>query len=68
MSMTNEFNQAMMKSEKKFMDIGLDIKIENYETEVSDNVELPKGGIDVYFTLWCPDFRKAREWLNERNF
>ncbi len=29
--------------------------------------ELPHGGVVMYCTNWCPDCRKARAWLNERN-
>ena len=29
--------------------------------------ELPRGGIVMYCTKWCPDCRRARNWLKERN-
>jgi glutaredoxin len=29
--------------------------------------ELPQGGIVMYCTPWCPDCRRARAWLQERN-
>lgn len=29
-------------------------------------VELPKGGIVLYCTTWCPDCRRARNWLQGR--
>lgn len=28
---------------------------------------LPKGGIVMYCTKWCPDCRKARDWLQARH-
>lgn len=28
---------------------------------------LPKGDIVLYCTAWCPDCRRARRWLEERN-
>jgi len=28
---------------------------------------LPRGGIILYCTPWCPDCRKARRWLEEKN-
>jgi len=31
--------------------------------EVAVPVELPKGGVVLYCTKWCPDCRKARNWL-----
>jgi glutaredoxin len=30
-------------------------------------VALPRGGIVMYCTRWCPDCRKARVWLQEHN-
>lgn len=30
-------------------------------------VELPRGGIVMYCSKWCPDCRLARNWLDERN-
>jgi len=30
-------------------------------------VALPKGGVVLYCTSWCPDCRRARAWLKERN-
>jgi glutaredoxin len=32
-----------------------------------DVVELPRGGIVMYCTKWCPDCRRARAWLQEQN-
>jgi glutaredoxin len=29
-------------------------------------VALPKGGVVLYCTSWCPDCRRARAWLKER--
>lgn len=31
-----------------------------------DTSALPRGGIVMYCTKWCPDCRRARLWLNER--
>lgn len=31
------------------------------------DVELPHGGIVMYCTPWCPDCKRARRWLGERN-
>lgn len=28
---------------------------------------LPHGGIVMYCTPWCPDCKRAREWLKEKN-
>jgi len=33
------------------------------ETEVPGEEELPHGGVVMYCTPWCPDCRRAREWL-----
>ncbi len=33
-----------------------------------EKAKLPHGGIVMYCTRWCPDCRKARVWLTERNF
>ena len=30
-------------------------------------VALPKGGIVLYCSSWCPDCKRARAWLKERN-
>ncbi len=30
-------------------------------------VELPRGGIVMYCTRWCPDCRKARVWFEENH-
>ncbi len=32
-----------------------------------EDVELPHGGIVMYCTPWCPDCKRARLWLAERN-
>ncbi len=37
--------------------------IENVKTQK----ELPRGGMVMYCTKWCPDCRKARAWLAEYN-
>lgn len=29
--------------------------------------ELPKGGVVLYCTSWCPDCRRARVWFKEHN-
>lgn len=34
-------------------------------TKKSANEELPRGGVVLYCTSWCPDCRKARKWLAE---
>jgi glutaredoxin len=31
------------------------------------NSDLPHGGIVMYCTAWCPDCKRARVWLKERN-
>ena len=31
----------------------------------SEGEELPRGGVVLYCTSWCPDCRKARKWLAE---
>lgn len=33
----------------------------------STSTELPKGGIVMYCTSWCPGCRRARAWLQARN-
>lgn len=38
-----------------------------YVPEQPAPTELPHGGIVVYCTPWCPDCRKAREWLKDCN-
>ncbi len=35
------------------------------ETTAEPTDELPHGGIIIYCTPWCPDCRKARQWLKE---
>lgn len=37
------------------------------ETPEPEPAGLPHGGIVMYCTAWCPDCRRAREWLKERN-
>jgi glutaredoxin len=32
-----------------------------------DMMSLPKGGLVMYCTTWCPDCKEARTWLRERN-
>lgn len=32
-----------------------------------EDVQLPHGGIVMYCTAWCPDCKRARRWLGERN-
>ena len=32
-----------------------------------EKAELPKGGVVMYCNGWCPDCKKARLWLKERN-
>ena len=39
---------------------------ESFE-EVRPAPELPKGGIVLYCTSWCPDCRRARNWLKTNN-
>lgn len=36
-------------------------------TKPPENVVLPHGGVVMYCTPWCPDCRKAREWLKKHN-
>ena len=36
------------------------------DREVNSEI-LPKGGVVLYCTPWCPDCRKARKWLMERD-
>lgn len=31
-----------------------------------ESVELPRGGIVMYCSSWCPDCRRARAWLEQR--
>jgi peroxiredoxin/glutaredoxin len=38
--------------------------IEKRDEQTSEN-DLPSGGVVMYCTRWCPDCRKAREWLAE---
>ena len=35
-------------------------------TQRPEGEELPQGGVVMYCTSWCPDCRKARKWLAER--
>ncbi len=41
---------------------------EDHQVEMilDESLGLPKGGIVVYCTSWCPDCRKAQKWLDER--
>lgn len=32
-----------------------------------EEANLPRGGIVMYCTTWCPDCKRARRWLAERN-
>ena len=34
---------------------------------VEDDAPLPKGGVVMYCTKWCPDCRSARRWLEKHN-
>lgn len=34
-------------------------------TPPPSSVELPKGGVVMYCSSWCPDCRRARAWLSE---
>ena len=47
----------------------IDPDLSEYElNEIPADVNLlPKGGIVLYCTPWCPDCRIARRWLNEKN-
>jgi len=37
-------------------------------TSVSGGLKnLPKGGIVIYCTKWCPDCRRSRKWFEEKN-
>ena len=37
------------------------------EAPKPEPVALPRGGIVMYCTRWCPDCKKARAWLAEHN-
>lgn len=37
------------------------------EPEEPEPEALPSGGIVMYCSKWCPDCKKARAWLQERN-
>ncbi len=55
----------------ELFDILLDIEpIASREVLKEEPVEaqpLPQGGIVMYCTFWCPDCRRARSWLQERD-
>ncbi|HEX7556876.1 MAG TPA: redoxin domain-containing protein [Leptolinea sp.] len=38
-----------------------------HKTTAADLNNLPKSGVVMYCTSWCPDCKKARVWLKERN-
>ena len=40
---------------------------ESSEPPLPVDVELPRGGIILYCTSWCPDCRRARNWLRSHN-
>jgi len=36
-------------------------------SSVAEDEPLPKGGVVMYCTSWCPDCKRARLWLKEHN-
>ena len=46
------------------LDIDPDLKLRE---EKVDEGDLPEGGVVLYCTPWCPDCRKARDWLAARD-
>ena len=36
------------------------------EAMIEDSSPLPQGGIVMYCTRWCPECRRARDWLNNQ--
>jgi glutaredoxin len=42
-------------------------KAEAKEDKIATTPVLPKEGIVVYCTSWCPDCRRARNWLKANN-
>ena len=42
-------------------------KFEKAELNKEEDDALPHGGIVMYCTRWCPDCRRARVWLKEKN-
>jgi glutaredoxin len=44
-----------------------DIKLLPYKATEEDLMNLPRGGVVMYCTAWCPDCKMARKWLKEKN-
>lgn len=42
-------------------------RIEAKVNEPAETTTMPKGGIILYCTSWCPDCRRARNWLKSNN-
>ncbi len=47
--------------------INNDPSLTPYKATEKDIMNLPKGGVVMYCTTWCPDCKQARKWLRERN-
>ncbi len=45
----------------------IDPKAAAQEPAQAEAPPLPKGGIIMYCSNWCPDCRRARAWLNSKN-
>jgi mycoredoxin len=41
--------------------------VSEYHKNPSTDKGLPRGGIVMYCTSWCPDCRRARAWFKEHN-
>ena len=52
-------NEVLLDELKKIIP-GADKKIQHLYKE---NKDIPKSGVVIYCTPWCPDCRRAREWL-----
>jgi glutaredoxin len=42
-------------------------EFESYNKHKNQEEELPKGGVVLYCTHWCPSCRRARYWLENHN-
>jgi glutaredoxin len=65
------YDQDDQPENEELFDILRDIhpnptRVSGWEEAVKEQ-ELPHGGIIMYCTFWCPDCRRARTWLQERN-
>jgi len=54
-------NEVLLEELKKIIP-GADKKIQHL---YKDKKDIPNNGVVIYCTPWCPDCRRAREWLKD---